>query len=166
MYCASRKGNVDIVRTLLKCSKIDVNFQVAEHGGTPLHGTLLFIQTETSSGILRRKFRNRGSITVSRSRHQFEKQVGIDCQTRGLFEIQFCTHLHKAQGKEMMDVYKTLDNNGLDKLKKQYPSVIRLEKELGRIQLNQLTTSVQNIGINEKIRRLTNPSQSRCLSLG
>lgn len=46
----------------------------------------------------------------------------------------------------MMDVYKTLDNSGLDKLKKSYTSVIKLEKELGRMSISQLTKSVQNSG--------------------
>lgn len=38
LYCACRQGYVEIVLELLKAPNINVNVQVTEHGGTPLHG--------------------------------------------------------------------------------------------------------------------------------
>lgn len=45
LYCASRQGFAEIVLELLKVPTINVNVQVPEHGGTPLHGTLLTLET-------------------------------------------------------------------------------------------------------------------------
>lgn len=40
LYCACRQGFPEIVLELLKAPSINVNVQVVEHGGTPLHGML------------------------------------------------------------------------------------------------------------------------------
>jgi ankyrin repeat protein len=39
LYCACRQNYPDIVCELLNAPSINVNVQVVEHGGTPLHGT-------------------------------------------------------------------------------------------------------------------------------
>lgn len=43
LYCACRQGCAEIVLELLLVPGIDVNVQVPEHGGTPLHGTFFTI---------------------------------------------------------------------------------------------------------------------------
>jgi hypothetical protein len=37
LFCAARQGNIQILEQLLNLPNIDLNVQVSEHGGTPLH---------------------------------------------------------------------------------------------------------------------------------
>lgn len=48
IYTASRQGNLEMIAKLINCfENIDLNIQVASHGGTPLHGKLIMIQENT-----------------------------------------------------------------------------------------------------------------------
>jgi len=52
LYCAARNGHVGVVAELAMFDGIDLNFQVQEHGGTPLHAASFNQRVEVVAALL------------------------------------------------------------------------------------------------------------------
>lgn len=53
LYAAARQGNLEIIAKLVNYfENIDLNIQVAQHGGTPLHGTFFKKKEKKNTAII------------------------------------------------------------------------------------------------------------------
>eukprot|EP01126_Amoeba_proteus_P061928 TRINITY_DN8359_c0_g2_i1.p1 TRINITY_DN8359_c0_g2~~TRINITY_DN8359_c0_g2_i1.p1 ORF type:complete len:957 (+),score=218.03 TRINITY_DN8359_c0_g2_i1:36-2873(+) len=119
LYCAARQRAVAVVIELLKCPSIDVNVQVTEHGGSPLHAA---------------SFASCGEIVA------LLLSQGADLNLKNKAGI---TPSQEANGPEVIRVYKIVNSEGVAALSKEYPSVQQLITELGgQRALNVLYTTV------------------------
>jgi hypothetical protein len=142
LYCAARQGATEVIHELLvKCPNIDVNVQVAEHGGTPLHGVY---QKKVTLTRLAASFAQAGEVVAlllsqgadinqkNKQNMTARQEVWLGSPTRcflGFFTRSF--NFFQANGAEVIKVYKLLDKGGIAALAKEYPCVSQAKTLIG-----------------------------------